>query len=70
MIMPTASIWEMTAFCSLGLVICSLSLSFQSFVVMDCKPRNVSPISQVPVAGSDVVSTLIPLAISPSVLLA
>ena len=70
MIMPTASMWEMTAFCSLELVLYSPSLSFQSFAVLDYKPRNFSPISQDPVAGSAFVNTLISFGISPSFLLA
>lgn len=69
MIMPTASMWEMTAFCSWGLVTRSASLSFQTFSVLDYKPRNISPIAQDPVAGSAFVSTLIPFSISPRFLL-
>lgn len=58
---PAASIQEMTAFCSWGLVVCSPSFSFQSFPVLDHKTINFSPVSQNQVAGSASFSTLIPL---------
>lgn len=68
-IMPTASMGGDDRLLLLGLVIHSPSLPFWSFVVLDYKLRNVSPVPQDPVAGSAFVRTLIPLDISPSVLL-